>query len=387
MENENSEKVVCTKCIYDTTLPSITFDEEGVCNYCRMIDDLEKEYKTGKPEGEAELDRIVEQIKKDGKGKKYDCIIGVSGGTDSSYMMYWAKQKGLRPLAAHFDNTYNTSIATQNIQKITSKLGIDLYTHVVDNKEMDDIYRSFFLSDVTELDCSTDIALAEVLYRAAAKFKVKYVLEGHSFLEEGITPLGKGYFDGKYISGIHKKFGKIKMKTFPNMPFWSFIKWTAFLRIKKIRPFWYMHYTKHEAKEFMKKEFDWQDYGGHHLENRISAFAHSYYLPKKFEIDYRNKTLGAQIRNGYMTRAEALKEYASEPHLETGLIDYIKKRMEFSDEEFNRVMKAKPKMWTDYATYKKRFELLRPLFYLMYKSFLVPKSFYMKYCFPVKYNK
>ncbi len=384
MEHNHSELQVCTKCIYDTTLPSIKFDKDGVCNYCTMLDEYKDEYKTGMPEGEAALDKIVEEIKAAGKGKKYDCIIGVSGGTDSSYMMHWAIKKGLRPLAAHFDNTYNTSIATQNIQKITQKLNIDLYTHVVDNKEMDDIYRAFIMSDVTEIDCATDIALAEVLYRAAAKYKVKYVLEGHSFMEEGITPLGKGYFDGKYISGIHKMYGKIKMKTFPNMPFWTFIKWIAFLRIKKIRPFWYMNYKKTEAKELLAKEYGWEDYGGHHLENRLSAFAHSYYLPKKFNIDYRNKTLGAQIRNGYLTRQEALAEYASEPYLEDGLVEHIKKRLGFSDEEFDKIMKAKPKFWTDYPTYKKRFELLRPFFYLMYKSSLVPKSFYMKYCFPVK---
>ena len=138
-------KRICARCIYDESVPSISFDGNGVCNYCHMIDNLKVEYQTGLPEGEKNFQTIVEEIKKAGKGKKYDCVIGVSGGTDSSYMVYWAIQQGLRPLAVHYDNTWNTAIATENIRKVLTKLKVDLYTHVTNNKEMDDIYRSFFL--------------------------------------------------------------------------------------------------------------------------------------------------------------------------------------------------------------------------------------------------
>jgi N-acetyl sugar amidotransferase len=377
-------KQICSRCIYDETVPQITFDEEGVCNYCHMVDELIAEYGTGKAEGEQKFTQIVEQIKKDGTGKKYDCVIGVSGGTDSSYMVYMALKMGLRPLAVHYDNTWNTAIATENIRKVLTGLHVDLYTHVVDNKEMDDIYKSFFLAGVPEIDAATDLALAEVLYRAASKYGVKYILEGHSFMAEGITPLGKNYFDGRYIASIHKKFGKLKMKTYPNMPFWTFMKWIAFKRIKKIRPFWYIKYSKEDAKTFLSKEFGWQYYGGHHLENRMTAFNQSYYFPKKFNIDYRNNTLSASVRAGKMTRKDALIEYYDHPpYMEPELLEYFKKRLQLTEAEFDRIMKQPPKYWTDFPTYKKRFELMRPFFYTMYKANLVPKSFYMKYCFPV----
>ena len=379
---------MCSRCIYDTSVPYITFNKAGVCSYCEMTDALIEEYGTGKQSGEKELEKILEDIKQTGKGKKYDCIIGVSGGTDSSYLLHWAVLNNLKPLAVHYDNTYNTAIATLNITKITQKLKIDLYTHVVDNTEMDDIYRAFFMADVPEIDAASDIAVAEILYRIASKYNIKYILEGHSFLEEGISPLGKNYFDGKYISSIHKKYGKLKIKTYPLMTFWRFMRWVLFLRIKKIRPYWYMNYTKADAKTLLVKEYDWQDYGGHHLENRMNAFSHSVYFPQKFEIDYRNNTLSGKVRNGKMNRELAIKEYFETlPHIEEGLVDYIKKRMNFSDDEYQRVITAKPKYWYEYPTYKKRFELLRPLFAVLYKSNLVPKSFYMKYCFPVDHAK
>src|SRR5690606_17104320 len=149
-----------------------------------------------------------------------------------------------------------------------------------------------------------------------------------------VTPLGKNYFDGKYISSIHKQFGKLKMKTYPLMTFTQFMKWILILRIKKIRPFWYMNYAKAEAKELLAKEYGWEDYGGHHLENRMNAFSHSIYFPQKFEIDYRNNTLSARVRNGKMDRDSAIKEYyETPPYIEEGLEDYMKKRMDFSDED------------------------------------------------------
>lgn len=378
-------KQICSRCIYDESVPSISFDADGVCNYCHMVDSLLAEYHTGQSEGEKTIQAILEKIKRDGKGKKYDCVIGLSGGTDSSYMVYWAIQNGLRPLAVHYDNTWNTAIATENIRKVLSKLNIDLFTLVVNNKEADDIFRSFFLADVPELDASTDLALAETMYRAASKYNVKYILEGHSFIAEGISPLGKNYFDGKYIKSIHKKFGRMPMKTYPLMSFSQFLKWTTIKRIQKIRPLWYIKYSKEEARSFLEKEFGWEYYGGHHLENRMTAFNHSYYFPRKFHVDYRNNSLSASVRAGKINREEAIEEYYNRPpYSEPELLAYFKKRLGFSDEEFDAIMNRPPKYWQEYPTYKKRFELLRPFFYVLMKSHLVPRSFYMKYCFPIK---
>ena len=379
----NKNLKICTKCIYDERVSYISFDENGVCNYCHQLENLKNDYGTATTKGEKQFIEIIEQIKKDGKNKKYDCIIGVSGGTDSSYMLYLAKQWGLRPLAVHYDNTWNSAIATENIRKVLTALDIDLYTHVTDNKEADDIFRSFFYADVAEIEASTDLALAEVMYRAAWRYKVKYVLEGHSFMEEGITPVGRNYFDGKYIKSIHKMFGKLPMKTYPLMTITRFLFWSMFAKIQKIRPFWYIDYNKDDAKKFLEKEYDWKYYGGHHLENRITAFYHSIYLPQKFNTDMRNNTLSALVRNGKRDRLEAWKEYNTPPHIEKDLLEYFKKRLELSDEEYERIMARKSKSWQEYPTYKKTFELLRPLFKILAKANLVPMSFYLKYCFPM----
>mgnify|MGYP000424564041 FL=1 len=172
---------ICSRCIYDERVPGIEFNSEGICNYCQQVDDLIEQYGYAQKKGIDELNRIISKIKKSGKKRKYDCVVGVSGGTDSSYMLYLTKEWGLRPLAVHYDNTWNTAIATQNIRKMLSKLGIDLYTKVVNNKEADDIFRSFFEASVAELDASTDLAYAETMYRAAAKYRIKYVFCRENF--------------------------------------------------------------------------------------------------------------------------------------------------------------------------------------------------------------
>lgn len=373
---------ICSRCIYDERVSAIHFDQDGVCNYCRQVELLQRHYGTGTDAGEGKFADIVDQIKAAGRNKRYDCVIGVSGGTDSSYMVYLAKRWGLRPLAVHYDNTWNSAISTQNIRKVLKALDVDLYTHVVDNKEVDDIFRSFFYAGVAEIEASTDLALAETMYRAAYKYGVHYVLEGHSFVTEGITPVGRNYFDGKYIKSIHRRFGRIPMHSYPLMTFERFLWWACVARIKKIRPFWYIRYTKEEARAFLEKEYGWEYYGGHHLENRMTAFFHGIYAPGKFGADFRNNTLSALARMGKMSREDAWAEYNTPPKVENELLSYFKKRLELSDEEYERIMSEPPKSWHDYPTYKKRFERLRPLFAMLAKANLVPMSFYLKYCFP-----
>lgn len=370
---------ICSRCIYDDTVPNISFDREGVCNYCRQIEALEREYPMG-AEGEARLHKIVDEMKAAGRGKKYDAVIGVSGGCDSSYLVHQMKEVyGLRLLAAHFDNTWNSTIATENIHNVLDKLGVDLFTIVVDNKEYDDIYRSFFKAGVKDIDCATDIALATTLYRAAEKFGIKYMIEGHSFRTEGVAPLGWVYMDGKYIQSVHRQFGKLPMKTFPNLWLYKQLQWMLFGRIKKIRPLYYMNYDKEAAKKLLAEKYGWQWYGGHHLENRFTAFAHSYFFPRRWNMDFRIAGYSAYCRNGWMTREEALRLMAEPPHLEPGLLEFLKKRLGFSDEEFESLMTMPKKSYKDYPTYKQTFERMRPFFWLMYKMDLIPKSFYMKY--------
>ncbi|MBI4375241.1 MAG: N-acetyl sugar amidotransferase [Elusimicrobia bacterium] len=375
---------VCSRCIYDARVDAITFDQSGVCNYCHQTDRLKQQYGTGTEIGKSTFQRIVSEIKADGKGKRYDCVIGVSGGTDSSYLLCLARRWGLRPLAVHYDNTWNSAIATENIRKVLGAMNVDLYTHVVDNKESDDIFRSFFLSGVPEIEAATDLALAEVMYRAAWTNGVKFILEGHSFVTEGITPFGRNYFDGKYIQSIHQKHGRRPMKTYPLMTFSRFMWWTSIARIKKVRPFWYLDYSKEAAREFLERNFGWQYYGGHHLENRMTAFCHGIYLPQKFGSDLRNNTLSALARMGRMTREAAWAEYNTPPKIEPELVTYFKKRLDLSDAEYEHIMRQPPRSWTEFPTYKKRFERLRPLFAMLANYNLVPMSFYLKYCFPAK---
>ncbi len=371
--------LICTRCIYDSRVPNISFDSDGICNYCRQIESLEKEYPTG-IEGKIRLEKMIQEIKAAGRGKKYDAIIGVSGGCDSSYLIHEMVTKyGLRVLAAHFDNTWNSTIATENIHNILDKLGVDLFTIVVDNKEYDDIYRSFFKAGVKDLETPTDIALATTLYKAAEKFGVKYMIEGHSFRTEGVAPLGWIYMDGKYIDSVQKEFGTYKLKTFPNLWLKDFLRWMIFGGIKKVRPLYYMDYDKEAAKKMLIDTYGWQWYGGHHLENRFTSFYHSHFLPTRWNIDFRIAGYSAYCRNGWMERDEALKLMETAPYIEDDLVEYVKKRLGFTDFEFESLMCMPKKTYKDYKTYKKTFERLKPFFWLMYKLELVPKSFYMKY--------
>ena len=372
---------ICSRCIYDERVDGISFDSDGICNYCHQVDMLKEQYGTGQHKGELLFSEIVEQIRKDGRSKPYDCIVGVSGGTDSSYMLHLAKERGLRPLAVHYDNTWNSEVANGNIKKITKELNVELSSYTVDAEEVDDIFRSFFLAGVAEIEAPSDLALAEVMYRAANKYGVKYVLEGHSYETEGITPLGRNYFDGKYIESIHKMYGIVRMRTYPLMTFSRFMWWTLFAKIRKIRPYWYLQYTKENAQKFLKDNFNWEYYGGHHLENKMTAFYHSIYAPQKFGADFRNNTLSALARMGKITREEAWKRYNTPPIIEEGLLDYFKKRMKLTDEEYLNKMNEPPRSWREFPTYKKRFELLRPLFKILANNNLVPMSFYLKYCF------
>lgn len=369
---------ICSRCIFDASVPNISFDEAGICNYCRQIEQLDAEYPTG-AEGEARLQKLIEDMKRSGVGKKYDAVIGVSGGCDSSYLVHRMHAAGLRLLAVHFDNTWNSTIATENIHNLLDKLGIDLFTIVVDNKEYDDLVRSFLRAGVRDIECPTDIGLATTLYKAAEKFGVKYMIEGHSFRTEGVAPLGWVYMDGKYIDSVQKQFGTRKLLTFPNLWLRDFLHWMVFGRVKKVRPIYHMDYDKEAAKALLAKEYGWQWYGGHHLENRLTTFYHSYFLPVRWGIDFRIAGYSAYCRNGWMSREAALALMKEPPHIEPDLVEFFCKRLGLSDAEFAELMALPKKSYKDYRTYKRTFERLRPFFWLMYKLELVPKSFYMKF--------
>ena len=369
----------CTRCIYDETIPMIHFDSEGVCNYCRQYEEMDKQYPTGEA-GKQILDKMVEEIKRDGRRKKYDVVVGVSGGCDSSYMLHMAKQYGLRPLAVHFDNTYNSDVANENIKILLKQLDIDLFNITVNDVEYNDIFKSFFKASVPEIDTPSDIALAAAHYIAAAKYGVKYIWEGHSFRTEGISPMGWFYMDAKYIDTVQKTYGVEKIKTLPLLWLGKWLKWMIINKIKKIRPLYYCDYDKEQTKKMLHEKYGWQWYGGHHMENKTAYFANNYYLPKKFGIDLRYCELSALVRSGQKAREVALTEIKKEKPFDLKILDEIKKKLNISDDEFDDIMKAPLKSYRDYKTYKQTFERLKPFFWLMYKMHLVTKSFYVKFC-------
>lgn len=378
---------ICTRCIYDSEVPNITFNEEGVCSYCTQVDELSEQFPNDE-RGEAELQHLVYEMKGAGKGKKYDALIGVSGGCDSSYLMHlMTKKYGLRLLAVHFDNTWNSTVATENIHCVTEKLGIDLYTYVVDASEFDDMILAHLKAGVKEIENPTDIGLATTMNMAAEKYGIKYKIDGHSFRTEGSAPMGWIYMDAKYIDSVHKEYGTVPMRTFPNLWLSKQLKWMLFNQIKSIRPLYYIEYNKEAAKTMLTKEYGWVWYGGHHLENRTSSFFHSYFFPKRWNADFRIAGYSAYCRDGCMTREEALALMKEEPYFEDGLLEFYKKRLNLSDEEFDRLMNLPKKYYTDFKTYKKTFERMRPFFYLMAKWKLIPWSFYIKYTLPHSVEK
>ncbi|MCG8547421.1 MAG: LPS biosynthesis protein [Alphaproteobacteria bacterium] len=362
-------------------MPRISFRDDGVCNYCEIHDELDKKYPAG-AEGERQLKALANRIKESAKGKKYDCVVGVSGGCDSSYLVVRLVELGLNPLAVHFDNTWNSEIATQNIYKVLNALGVDLHTYVVDSREYDDILRAFMLSGTKNLDAALDIGLASVLYATAEAHGLKYVVEGHSFRTEGIAPLDWSYMDGRYIASVHRQFGTRAMKTYPNMSLWQFLRWTAVRGIQRVRPLYNMEYPKEEVKAMLADQYDWQWYGGHHLENRFTAFFVNYVLTRRWNNDLRYLGHAALVRSGQLDRQQALNELSQPVDFDVDVKNLVQKRLGFDDAELERVMTLPHKTWRDFPNYKRTFERLRPLFALLVKTGRVPESFYMKFCFP-----
>lgn len=374
---------MCARCIITSDVPGSAFDDEGVCYYCHLHDKLELQYKLGE-QADLAFANFVAELKRAGEGKKYDCIMGVSGGTDSSYLAHLLVKAGVRPLAVHFDNTWNSPTATSNIYAVLDKLGVDLETFVVNNDEYDDIYNSFLKAGVKDIEAPTDIGFMGVLYRAAENHGIKHIVEGHSFRTEGVSPMGWLYMDGGYIKDVHKKFGTMPMKTYPNMDFNHFIKWAAMSGIERTRPLYWIDYNKEAAKKFLAEEYGWQWYGGHHLENRFTAFYHTYFLPQRFGINFRQIELSALVRSEQLDRTIAIRQFAAPRVGDPELIALVKKRLGLSDIDFDHRMNMPKKNYTDYKTYKRRFEILRPFFWVLLKLNRIPESFYVKFCKPVR---
>ena len=382
---------VCSRCIYDERVGGITFSATGLCRYCDQVDELTSLYGTGSSIGTSLLEAKLDQIRYKGKHHQFDCVIGVSGGTDSSYLVRMARKEwGLRPLAVHYDNTWSTGVAAQNIANVLRAYGVPLYTYVANHAAVDRIFRAFFYSGVAELEASTDLAFAYILRMVARKHRIPYILEGHSFIAEGVSPLNNNYFDGRYIRSIVRyaeSVGAVGSEPtvmpdnqYPLMTLTRFLRETLVGGSSLIRPLWFLDYDKESAKRLLEEEAEWSDYGGHHLENRMTSFYHTVYLPTKFGSDFRNNSLSALARQSAENRRQAWSEYCRGPNVEPGLVDYFRERLGIPEEEYSRVMSEPGRSWHEFATYKRTFEWLRPLFWLLMKRDRVTRSFYLKYC-------
>lgn len=362
------EEKICTKCIMDTSDKDITFDENGICSNCRSYEQKIKERVFTGKEGKQRLQYFVDKIKEEGKDKKYDCIIGLSGGVDSSYLAYYAvKNLGLRPLAVHMDNGWNTQTATRNINKIVRKLGIDLYTYVIDWEEFKDFQLSYLKAGVIDIEALTDHAIKAVLYKKANEENIKYILSGVNLVTEGILPLGWRYNkgDARNITSIHNLFGEKKLKTFPLLPIRERIYYQMIKKIREIEVLNYIDYNKNEVKKLIMEELGWGDYGVKHGESFFTRFYQNYILPKKFGIDKRKAHLSTLICSGQINREEALAELQKPPmdsfQMEQDK-EYVLKKFDLSEEEFDKIMKSPIKSHYDYPNSDKLFKSLRKVY-------------------------
>jgi N-acetyl sugar amidotransferase len=360
-------------------MSEIEFNEHGECNFCSLHDRFVNLHPLGDI-GEERLDNLINKIKKEGKNKQYDCIIGLSGGTDSTYLLYWAVKAGLRPLAVSFDNGWNTDIAVRNIRNATNILGIDLHTIIADWEEMKELQRSFMLASVSDADAPTDYAIYSVLYKETINAGVKYSLNGHSFRAEGTVPKSWSYFDGRYVKSVLKKYGSIKkIKSFPLMSLTQYIYYSMVKKIRDVRIFDYLDYNKEEAKTIIKRELKWEDYGGHHHENVFTRFFQSYYLPVKFNIDKRKVEYSALVRSSQLDRVNAVNKINTPYPYDQKDINFVIKKLDFSSQEWEKIMNSKRKTFKDFPTYYSIIRRMKFPMKIAANLNIIPKILYEKY--------
>jgi len=348
--------------------PDIQFDEKGICNYYYEYKKAEADLHTGE-QGWKELEALAAEIKEAGKGLPYDCIMGLSGGVDSTYVAYLAKQLGLRPLAVHFDNGWNSELAVMNIENIINRLGFDLYTYVINWNEFRDLQLAYLKASVVDIEAITDHAIFATLYRLAGEKKIKYFLNGTNVQTENTLP--KSWIHSKSdhvnIKAIHKAYGQLPLKTFP----FSNAKVKRYYRevmgVRSISVINYVDYNKQQVKQLIQKELGWRDYGGKHYESVWTRFYQGYILPEKFGIDKRKAHLSDLIFGGQISKAEALEELAKaiyDPKQFSIDYEFVLKKLGMTAEDLDAIIKAPPRSHYDFDYEKpidERYPVLKPI--------------------------
>lgn len=347
---------ICTNCIMDTSDSNIPFDASGRCDYCNnYFTNILPNWHTDE-RGEREIMAQVERIKRDGQGKAHDCIIGISGGVDSSYVTYLAKAKfGLRPLLFHVDAGWNSQQAVNNIEKLVDGLGLDLHTEVINWEEMKDLQLAFFKAQVPHLDTPQDHAFFAGLYNFAAKNGVKYILTGANYSTECVRePLEWHYHasDLRQLKDIHAKFGTRPLKTFPMADIFTYKLYYRFVKgVRVVKPLNYVPFYKEKAMQELVDKFGWQKYAHKHYESRFTRFYEGYWLPKKFGYDKRRAHFSSLILTGQMTREEALERIAKpayDPETVAQDFEYIATKLDLTVAELQQLMEGPNKSYKDY---------------------------------------
>lgn len=345
---------VCTKTVMDTTDPDIYFDKDGVCNYWHEFQAFEKSLPSP-AERDRRLQDTLARIKTAGKGRPYDSVVGLSGGVDSSYLAWLTKEWGLRPLAVHFDNGWNSELAVNNIQMLIGKLGYDLETFVMDWDEFRDLQRAYFMASVIDLEVPTDHMIFGALHKIAADHGIKYILSGTNYQTEWLLPR-KWYYpkgDLTNLKSIHRAFGNKPLRKLPAIGIWQTIYYQQVRGITIVSPLDLVNYQKAQAKEILIADLGWRDYGGKHHESIFTRFYQGYILPKKFFVDKRKAHLSSLILAGQITRTEALCELQQPTYDENQQLQdkaYVAKKLGFSDKDFELVLTQPNRRHEEFGT-------------------------------------
>lgn len=350
----------------DRVEPAIRFDADGVCNHCRRYDALVQARVVRGDEGQRILDGLVAKMKDAGRGRDYDCIIGVSGGVDSTYVAWLVRQRGLRPLAVHFDNGWNSELAVSNIEKVLKRLDIDLHTYVVDWEEFRDLQLAFLRASTPDGEIPTDHGIFALLWREAVAKGVRYIVSGMNFATEAMSVPGwsYGHSDWRYIEAVHRRFGRTPLRTYPHFSLFDLAWINLVRRVRTISILNYVAYDKEQAMKLLQEQLGWVYYGGKHYESIYTRFWQGYVLPRKFGIDKRYGHLSDLVNSGQITREQALEQIQDDaypPELQEQDRRYVIKKFELTEDEFDAIMAAPTRSFREFPNNFDRVEKLKRL--------------------------
>ncbi len=376
---------MCTRCICDTSMPGIEFDSEGECNFCKLHDKLCEDYPNDE-EGQKQLFKRIDKIKAAGKGKKWDCVIGISGGRDSIYLLYLTVRKyGLRPLAVHFNDGFDNPTAGENMVNAARILGVELRTVTSDFRECKDLKKAVLQASVPDVNEGTDLGIGASLYGVAAKENIKYILFGQSFRTEGVKPISWAYFDGDYLRAVHKQFGEVPLRPWQaDRPgFHLGVKELAYYvgikGIKVVAPLYNEQYIRPEAEKIIKAELEWVYPGAHYFDDLYWALV-AYVMRVKFNINLQKGSYAALVREGQMEKNFAIEEMkkpykVEDPNIQRLCLD----RLGMTREEFDEIMKLPPKTFYDYPNSYSILKRLRIPIKILTKVGILPTMVYERY--------